>query len=250
MHPLKRNVFILLLAGLTGLAQPAALFATFYGQVQTGLQFIQENKKNGYFLYLPSSFSHEKKWPLVLAFPEWGTDSKTYAEQWGLEAEKRGYVVLCPNWWRSRGDVPDQGDKNVFKIADKVSRDYSIDNSKILVTGFGDGADYAFYLALRYPDRFAAAAPVGGGITQAYENVISYRKIEKSPIPFWLLNGKQDVALQDRQLTSEGVKKSVEKLWSLGLKVDYKEIEGLGHEYRKNFNKTILDWFEGSKGKA
>jgi len=252
LHPLKRNFFILLFAGIVLAAQPAALLATFYGQVQTGLQFIQENKKAGYFLYVPGSFSQERKWPLVLAFAEGGANGsnlKPYAEQWGGDAEKRGYVVLCPAWWNFRDSVPEQGDQMVFKILDKVIRDYPIDKSRILVTGFGDGADYAFYLALRYPDRFSAAAPVGGGITHVYENVISFRKVEGKPLAFWVLNGKQDVGLQDRQMTLEDVKQSVEKLRSSGLQVDYKEIAGLGHEYRKNFNKSILDWFEGIKGK-
>ena len=250
MHPLKRNFCLFLLAAVLALTKPAALFATYYGQVQTGLQLVQENKKTGYFLYLPASFEQGKKWPLILAFAEWGPEhKKSFTEQWGTDAEKRGYVILCPDWWRSRGEVPEQGDKMVFKILDKVIRNHSIDASRVLLTGFGDGADYAFYLALRYPDRFAAVAPVGGGITPVYENMISYRKVRGFPLPFLIINGKQDVGLQDRQLTLEDVKKGVDKLRQAELKVEYKEIEGLGHEYKRNFNKLILDWFEGMKGK-
>ncbi len=218
--------------------------AVFLDEIKTGLTYVQETEKTGYFIYVPSTFKKEKKWPLVIGLSEWHSSTKTYMEKWISEAEKRGLVVLCPDWWKSRDALPDQGDSWLLKILRKVSEQYSIDKSKILITGFADGGDYAYYLALRYPKRFSAAAPIGGALAQSYDNLIFYGKIKRHPLPFFVLNGKNDKGLESRLMSFEDVRRSVQRLRDHQLDVQYQEIDDLGHEYRSDFNSSILNWFE------
>lgn len=248
MRPLaswRKNFFIffLLLGGILLLAAPPAR-AIFLGEIKPGLRFVEQNKKTGYFLYVPEGFTQQKKWPLILGFAEWGTDIKKYAELWAGEADKRGYIVLCPQWWKSRDTVPDKGDRAVLKILNKIIKELNVDPAKILVTGFSDGGDYAYYLALRYPKRFSASAVLGGALGRNYDNLVFYGRVRRKPVSFYIRNGKDDLALEDRQHTWESIRKEVANLRGLGLDVDYGEIDGLGHEYRKNFNPQIIDWFE------
>ncbi|MBI4549640.1 MAG: hypothetical protein HY714_01775 [Candidatus Omnitrophica bacterium] len=218
--------------------------AIFLGEIKPGLRFVEQNKKSGYFLHVPEGFTQEKKWPLILGFAEWGTDIKKYAESWAGEADRQGYIVLCPQWWKSRDAVPDKGDRWILRIMSKITKELNVDPAKILVTGFADGGDYAYYLALRYPKRFASAAVLGGALGRNFDNLIFYGRVRRKPVSFFIRNGKNDLALEDRQHTWESIHKEVANLRKLGLDVDYGEIDGLGHEYRKDFNPQIIDWFE------
>ncbi len=216
----------------------------FFGEIKPGLQLVHDSKKTSYFIYVPASFAQGKKWPLVVGLAEWGSNTKDYIKRWATEAEKRGYVVLCPNWPKAKDSTPEMGDRWLLKVIRKVVAKYSIDKKRILLTGFADGADYAYYLALRYPKKFSAAAPIGGGLSRSYENLIYYGDIERHPLPFFVLNGKKDPFLEERYITLDSTRKSAEKLRNRRLDVQYQEVEGLAHEYKDDFNLQILNWFE------
>lgn len=224
-------------------------FSFFFGDIQTGLNYVQESKKTGYYLYVPKNFSQEKTWPLVVALGEWGKDTEKYCQLWGTYAEQEGYLVLCPLWPKFRDEVPEVGDKWLLKVVRKVASKYQADSGRILLTGFSDGADYAHYLALRYPKKFSAAAIIGGALNPVYDQLIYYGDIKRNPLPFLFINGKEDVDLRDRSLTPEYIQKSVQKLRDAKVDVDYQEVDGLAHEYRGDFNSKILQWFE-SKGRG
>lgn len=244
MHFKRRWLFVLLAAGAVLLLPSAEAISVYYGELKPGLQLVREGRKKSYFVYAPSYYTQQKDWPLVVALFEWGSDPKQYLEGWIAEAEKRGYLVLCPDWWKSRDAAPFEGDRWVLRILRKVIEKYRVDRKRILLTGFADGADYAYYLALRYPQRFSAAAPVGGALGPVYGDFIYYGRIKRHPIPFYALNSKKDVGLEDRFITLEDVRKGIEKLRGYRLDVRYQEMNGLGHEYREDFNTSILDWFE------
>ena len=181
---------------------------------------------------------------MIVGLAEWGTKTKTYIKRWTAEADKRGYIVLCPNWWKAKDVLPEPGDQWLLKIIRKVCERYNIDPKRILLTGFADGGDYASYLALRYPRRFSALASVGGALLPTYDNLIYYGRVTRHPLPFFFMHGKGDIDLKDRFGSLDEVEKAVEKLKRRNLDVAHREIEGLGHEYRNDFNSQILDWFE------
>jgi phospholipase/carboxylesterase len=209
----------------------------FFGAVKPGLEFVQEGTKTSFFLYVPKAYTQERKWPLVVGLAEFGTSTKSYIESWMEEAERRGYILLCPNWHKSR-DVPDAGDRWLFRLIRKVSEQYAVDRRKILLTGIADGGDYASYLGLRYPKFFSAVASVGGFLTESHENLIYYQRVKRYPIPFFVLNGKE---------ARPEIREDVEKMRRYVGDLEYIEVEGLNRDTGMNVNSAILDWFEAKQ---
>jgi len=224
----------------------SAQAASYFGSVQTGLQLVEDNEKTKYYVYVPSNFSGEKEWPLILGFAQFGSDMKAYAEAWASLAEERGYIVVCPLWYKAR-EVPDQVDKWVFTIMGKSFPRYSIDRKRILLTGGQDGGDYAYYLGLRYPRRFSAVALEGGVLPSAFRRMVSYRKFKKNAIPYFSLIPKDGTTFADGFLTLEDVRADIEKLKSKGTDVLYQEVGNWDGKPTPQFNELILNWFESKK---
>ncbi len=51
----------------------------------------------------------------------------------------------------------------LLRVLEEVARDYSIDESRIYLTGMSTGGDWTWKLAVALPDTFAAIAPVSAG---------------------------------------------------------------------------------------
>ena len=71
--------------------------ADFFGQVKTGLQYIASDRY-GYSLFVPSDYSPEQSWPLVIALHDEGGKGEEYIQTWLEEAKKRGLILLCPTY--------------------------------------------------------------------------------------------------------------------------------------------------------
>ncbi|HNV85754.1 MAG TPA: PHB depolymerase family esterase [Candidatus Omnitrophota bacterium] len=221
--------------------------ASFYGEVKTGLQFVQVTDKTSYFIYVPKTYKGDKVWPLIIGLDKFGSGTKKYAEAWIKEADKRGYVVLCPNWYKAR-EFPMAGDKWFFKTMRSVAEQYSIDPKRVLLTGFNDGGDYAYYLALREPKRFSGVAVIGGGLTPSYGAVAYLGRIKRHPIPVYVLVGENEKPLKSRDLSVEGIREGVKKLQSAGVPAELWQNQRANDIFDQSMISKILDWFEKTSG--
>lgn len=70
-------------------------------------------------------------------------------------------------------------------LIDHISTVYRVDAQKIYVTGLSMGGYGTWELAKKYPDRFAAAAPIcGGGSIKGIERL--------KDVPVWAFHGEKD----------------------------------------------------------
>ena len=78
----------------------------------------------------------------------------------------------------------------ILALRERLIQDYDIDESKIFVTGFSNGATMSQYLATEQPDKFAAVAAISGSVGVE-------KKILKptTAIPILLAHGKQDASI-------------------------------------------------------
>ena len=118
-----------------------------------------------YLLFLPAEYEQAADWPLMLFLHgsgEAGDDLNLVKRQGPPYIVEQNphfpFVVLSPqnpvdDWWST--DVLDA------LLNDIVSR-YHIDRNRICVTGLSLGGYGAWSMAIVYPDRFAAIAPVSG----------------------------------------------------------------------------------------
>ena len=113
-----------------------------------------------YALYLPTSYSPERKWPILYAFdPE--ARGKVPVELFREAAEKYGYIVAGSNNSQNGPVQPE------IDAADAMWRDtherLSIDSRRVYMTGFSGGARMAITVALLCKDCAAGVIAQGAG---------------------------------------------------------------------------------------
>lgn len=100
----------------------------------------------------------------------------------------------------------------------RVVGEHPIDMDRIYLTGLSMGGYGTFELATRYPDWFAAAAPVCGGGDES-----SAARLVGLPLSIW--HGDADSAVP-----VENSRQIVAKFEELGIAADYHELPGVGHD--------------------
>ena len=143
-----------------------------------------------YLLYLPEGYGAEpdRRWPLILFLHGRGESGSNLdrVKRHGLarrldEGLELPAIVVSPQcpaggWWTT--DV-------LSALLDEVSEQYAVDADRVYVTGLSMGGYGTWALARRYPDRFAAIAPVCGGGDPARACTIRH-------VPVWAFHGAKD----------------------------------------------------------
>jgi len=57
-----------------------------------------------YYLYLPSDYTPEKDWPVLVGIHGYGGDGTQCLDRWQAYAEKGGFVLVCPSLGAGNGD--------------------------------------------------------------------------------------------------------------------------------------------------
>jgi predicted peptidase len=119
-------------------------------------------------------------------------------------------------------------------LLDQVLAKYNVDRRRVYLTGLSLGGYGAWDLASRYPDYFAAVAPIcGGGIARA---VASMRAI-----PTWVFHGKLDDAVPEAESA-----RMVAALQAAGGDVRYTVLPEGGHvdAWVHAYDKAgLFEWF-------
>ena len=134
---------------------------------------LQERGRDGLFqhygVYLPTSYASEPT-PLQFWLHWRGGHAHSGAavvpkvfKQFG---EDKDTIVVAPSgrgtstWYVGRGHV------DYREVWKDVTDTFAVDRDRVYVTGHSMGGWGSYLLTLLYPDRFAAAAPVAGPVTQ------------------------------------------------------------------------------------
>lgn len=142
-----------------------------------------------YWLFLPAGYDRDKRrWPLMLflhGMGERGDDLKLVIRHGPpkliTEGHEFPFIVISP---QCPGDEVWSPIKLNALTNDVVKR-YRVDRERVYVTGLSMGGHGTWYLALKYPRRFAAIAPVCGA-----GNPDAAHKIKH--LPTWIFHGERD----------------------------------------------------------
>lgn len=155
-----------------------------------------------YLCYLPSDYDTSKSWPLVLFLHGAGQRGQDLEQikKHGLtrvinEGQNFPFIAVspqCQRWWE-----PDV----LIQLIDQIMLEYPVDPDRVYVTGLSMGGYGTWDLAVHYPDRFAAIAPIcgGGDPKQAYK---------LKDIPTWVFHGAKDDIVKLKE--SEEMVKAIE----------------------------------------
>ncbi|MEQ8673063.1 MAG: prolyl oligopeptidase family serine peptidase [Aggregatilineales bacterium] len=149
-----------------------------------------------YLLHLPDGYEEtEESFPLILflhGMGERGNDLDLLRTQ-GL-AKKLDhqhdfpFIVVSPqcsldSWWSLQIDV-------LIRLLDEIIATHRVDTTRVYLTGLSMGGYGTWALASSYPERFAAIAPICGGMDHWFD--LETRAQALSKMPIWTFHGAAD----------------------------------------------------------
>jgi predicted peptidase len=191
-----------------------------------------------YLTFLPKSYSSKgDPVPLIIFLHgsgESGNDLNK-VKVWGPPAiaEKDPafpFMVVSPQaregeWWHA----------NLLKgMLDEVLAKYNVDRNRVYLTGLSMGGYGAWDLAIRYPEYFAAIAPICGG-----GNTLRIGRLKE--IPTWVFHGLKDDSVPERESAA-----MVAALKTAGGDVKYTVLPNGGHVDAWVYaygEAGLFDWF-------
>lgn len=218
-----------------------------------------------YQLYVPTAYDASTPAPLIVALHGLGSTPSRIMRYQGLTdlAEERGYIVAAPmgfntrGWYGSRGHgaVPSRApeaandpatlgllsEMDVMNVLLRVRRDFNVDPDRIYLMGHSMGGGGTWHLGAKYPDLWAALAPVAPAIYTSPDELEEIRHI-----PVIVLMGDAD-ELVDVEVT----RRWVARMRELGMQHSYVEIPGGDHSLliaRDPGNmRKIFDFFDQAR---
>jgi predicted esterase len=214
------------------------------GDVHWAYQSAVDNTVQPYRLFIPASYDAKRKWPLVVALHGMGGDENSFFAGYARgaikqEAEKRGYLIVCPKGRGPASMYLASAERDVLDVIKEARREYNIDPDRIYLMGHSMGGYGTWSVAVNNPDLFAALAPIAGGGTPPV--VLGLKKIAHLP---WLVTHGD----KDPTVSVEESRKMVKAGEALGIKIKYNEIPGGDHSnIVVPAFKEIFDWFDAHK---
>ena len=130
------------------------------GQIIDDVQ-CKDDASQHYSLYLPSNFTPERTWPVILAFDAMGR-GRTGVERYQAAAEKYGYIVAGSN--NSRNG-PWEVSLNAAKaMTADIDKRFPVDPRRKYTAGMSGGARVAMLLAMRGDLITGPAGPEVAGV--------------------------------------------------------------------------------------
>jgi len=132
------------------------------------MERTEKDSDRDYYLYVPSTYSKKRSWPLVIACHGTRPYDKAYAQirEWAHFAEYNHIIVAAPKLVSSRGDFPPPADKQIalqkqderaiLGMVEEIKRRYRIEESQVFLTGWSAGAFPLLYTGLNNPNVFRA----------------------------------------------------------------------------------------------
>ena len=220
-------------------------------QPQTGQQSHSFQRKlsrivsGKYLLFLPQDYGRgQKRYPLIMYLHGGslrGDDVekvRTLGLPQLLEKDKSfPFIVvspLCP-----AGEIWTDTDM-LIGILDEVVAQYSVDPSRVYLTGHSMGGRGVWYLAYKHPERFAAVAPMSGG-----PNITAWASKLKD-VPVWVFHGAKDQLVPLSQ--SEDM---VNAIKAAGGDVKFTVLPDRDHYILDMYeNRQLYEWFLEHKKRA
>lgn len=190
--------------------------------MQTSKSFKKKITKTisaDYLLYLPKGYEAKgkKTWPLVMFLHgagERGSDLRKVAVHGPPKLVKNGkefpFILVSPQC--STNQV--WSDEALLGLLDEVTKKHKVDTNRVYLTGLSMGGYGTWSLGVKYPERFAAIAPIcGGGETINLLLASRAKSTALRSLGIWAFHGAKDgvVKLEESQrmvtaLKAAGVK--------------------------------------------
>ncbi len=199
---------------------------TKWGDIRKAYRSPVDGTLQPYRILISESYKAGKPAPLVVALHGMGGDENSmfdfYGGQLKREAERLGFVVVCPKGRDTASMYRGSAEQDVMDVIAETRRDYAIDPDRIYLMGHSMGGYGTWSVAMAHPDVFAALGPISGGGEAS-------GMVKIARIPEYVVHGDDDRTVsvtQSRTMVEAGKK--------AGADIAYVEVPGGSHaEWRR-----------------
>ncbi|MCK4305982.1 MAG: PDZ domain-containing protein [Candidatus Eisenbacteria sp.] len=203
-----------------------------------------------YVTYVPSHYDPSVPSPLLVCLhggvgrKEIIDDPVEYAEQspFLAYADEQSWLVLVPmgqneaTWWDNVGM------ENILNQVRHTKRHFNVDDDRVWMMGFSDGASGGFAFAMIKPSDFAAFVPLNGhmGVANRHGQMETYAA-NMANTPLHVINTDLDGLYP-----ADRARKMIAMALQAGANIMYREYHGIGHEptYASQENPRIARFLE------
>jgi poly(3-hydroxybutyrate) depolymerase len=212
-----------------------------------------------YRTYVPKAYNGSKPFPLIIALHGLGGTEDSFFDNYGAGlpplVESHGYILATPLGYRVDGSygwglgnppadpatrrTQDFSEQDVMQVLQRMRQMYKIDEGRIYLLGHSMGAIGTWKIAPKYPDIWAAIAPISGsGAVATLEKIRS--------VPEIIVHGDADPTVP-----VTGSRTMVAKLKELGVEHQYVEVPGgLHSDVVGPSLAAVIDFFDAHKKAA
>lgn len=233
-----------LLAAAKGGKDP---FAGRTGEIKRHYSFAAAGEIMPYNVYVPTGYTPARAFPLVVALHGLGGNEDSMLSPFYKIpplADQHGFIVVAPLGYRvdggygafSGGRRSQFSEQDVMEVIKLVRQQYKIDDNRIYLVGHSMGGIGTWALGAKYPELWAALAPISGTGSPA--------TVEKMrAIPEIVVHGDADDVVP-----VGGSRAMVGEMKKLGVDVKYIEVPGGNHVNVAGSNMAaIFDFFDTHK---
>ena len=191
-------------------------------KVETGfLKRTNEGLGREYWVYVPDNYDANKSYGLIVWFHDagqGGKDGEKMGRTFREVCEDHNFIVMGPKSGNGDGWVSSEG-QLVIQDVKAVLGQYTIDRSRVVAHGKGNGGQMAFDLGFNARDVFRGVGTVGAVLgTNPKENVAN------QPLSFFVAGGDKDPLIKD-------IKEGKDILLEKRFPVIFREMKESGKEY-------------------
>lgn len=162
--------------------------------------------------------------PLIVALHGYGDRPEHHPRVWSRAADGFGAILAVPRGSRQVGNGfgwtgVEEADAVLERTVEELSERFVIDRSRIVLTGFSQGAFLAMALGVRHPELLAGVIPLAG----AYVPEIDAPPPAEGHEPrYYFMAGSRDRAVADMRRAAKDYKKA-------GYAASMRVLPGIGH---------------------
>jgi phospholipase/carboxylesterase len=176
-------------------------------------------------VFPPARARPDSKTPLIVALHGSGGTADQFARLWRGVASRLGAVLAVPQGLNPAGagfdwGVVEQGSHLVLRAIERARMQAAVDDTRVVLAGFSNGASQAFILGLQQPETFAGIVPIAGFYDERVAPVPAGRRLPR----FAILNGEKDRDAANNRLGAAALE-------AAGGNVLLKIYPGLGHAF-------------------
>ena len=195
---------------------------------------VQEKFSNGqkYLLQLPKGYNTTERYPLLIAIHWLHGNASEQINEWKFIANKNGYILVSPEFVDGYQKFAREEDQKLCAVLEDVKRDFSVAESKIFITGFSGGAQFAHRFVFKYPLVCRAACIMAAGDYDAPPN-----SKEAKAVKYFV-----GVGTDDKRLAATTA--FYKKLKAKGYDVTFKTFPRVGHTLHSSIKQAVSDFLK------